>query len=185
MFDKLRRCLNLHTEGSATQHTWLELGNIASNSFRKSFTLEFRIPLFALICNFCSVPVTRNLASEMSPSRDSLSQLRRLVVEIPQTISPTGSSVSSFSSSKSLLGIFLVPRNSLHINSTFCLIVPASKSLIPVSLMASRFDMNSFRRLSDLLDTVGLSRYSGNYLGLKFTRIFAFEKYLFYFRFFS
>ena len=123
---------------------------------------------------FCSVPVTRNLSIEMSPSRHSLSQLRGLVVEIPQTISPTRSSVSSFSSSESLLGIFLVPRNSLHIDSKFYLIVAASESLIPASLTASRFDMNSFRHLSDLLDTVGLSRYSGNYFSLKFTWVFAF-----------
>jgi hypothetical protein len=40
----------------------------------------------------------------------------------------------------------------------------AADSCIPASMAASRFDQNSSRHLSQLLDTVGLSHYAGRNL---------------------
>ena len=51
---------------------------------------------------------------------------------------------------------------------------------IPASLTASRLDGNHFHNLSDLLETLGFSRYSGIYL-VDFTGYSLFKS-LFYFR---
>ena len=93
----------------------------------------------------------------MSYSRSSSPQLSGLLVEVPHSVSPE-SSISSFSSS----GIKFIALDVCFNNYFYIVVtVAVSESLIPASLTASRFDPNSFRHLSEFLDTVGLTRYSG------------------------
>ncbi|KAK4018783.1 hypothetical protein OUZ56_000825 [Daphnia magna] len=90
------------------------------------------------------LPASKKLLKELSSShQNSLShQLGGIVVETPSLSSADGSVGSATLSSPLAL----------------------TKSCVPASLTASRFDQNSFRRLSDLLETVGLARYSDLFL---------------------
>ncbi|XP_057370442.1 protein bicaudal C homolog 1-like isoform X1 [Daphnia carinata] len=86
------------------------------------------------------LPTSKKLLKELSSShQNTLSQqFGGIVVEIP-SLSSADESVGSASLSSPLAWI---------------------ESCVPASLTASRFDQNSFRRLSDLLETVGLAHYS-------------------------
>ncbi|XP_059352077.1 protein bicaudal C homolog 1-like isoform X2 [Daphnia carinata] len=87
-----------------------------------------------------ALPTSKKLLKELSSShQNTLSQqFGGIVVEIP-SLSSADESVGSASLSSPLAWI---------------------ESCVPASLTASRFDQNSFRRLSDLLETVGLAHYS-------------------------
>jgi hypothetical protein len=88
-------------------------------------------------------------------------QLGGLAVEIPQL--PLGA-VDGIISSASFSSPGKVPFK--HFLLCFILIyvhltAATNESCIPASLTASKFDPNSSRHLSDFLETVGLSHYSG------------------------
>jgi len=46
----------------------------------------------------------------------------------------------------------------------------AGEQWIPASLSAARFDVNSFRHLTHLLQTLGLSHYTGKYFHMSSDR---------------
>lgn len=142
LFELMRRCLDLPYDQMvmpSLPQSWLALAEITCNSFGKLSRIYLLSNCIDCLPMISAVHSSAKLLSFVSSSTQSSSSSQQ-----PSAILIDASQSYSLSSSNSGLSS---PR-------------AATESCIPASLAASRFDHNSSRLLSNLLETAGLSHYS-------------------------